>query len=80
MTISDNEEFGFRPFQLLVLSLAGCSGGVMRNILEKMRMPAENFTIEVKEVHRNAEIANGVEKVHLHFIIEVHAIDESKMD
>ncbi len=80
LTISGNEEYGFRPYQLLVSSVAVCSGGVLRNILEKMRMPADNVTIEVKEVRRNAEIANRVEKIHLHFIIEGQNIDESKMD
>lgn len=80
LTISGNEDYGFRPYQLLVSSLAVCSGGVLRNILEKMRMPAENVTIEVKEVSRNPEIANRVEKIHLHFIIEGQNIDESKMD
>ena len=80
LTISGNEAYGFRPYQLLVSSLAVCSGGVMRNILDKMRMPADNITIEVKEVSRNAEIANRVEKVHLHFVIEGQDIDASKMD
>ena len=80
LTISGNEDYGFRPYQLLVSSVAVCSGGVLRNILEKMRMPAENVTIEVKEVNRNPEIANRVEKIHLHFIIEGQNIDESKMD
>ncbi|QFF98060.1 OsmC family peroxiredoxin [Psychrobacillus glaciei] len=80
LTISGNDEYGFRPYQLLVSSLAVCSGGVMRNILEKMRMPAENITIEVKEVNRNAEIANRVEKIHLHFIIEGPEINPSRMD
>ncbi|MFJ7933246.1 OsmC family protein [Sporosarcina sp. NPDC096371] len=80
LTISGNEEYGFRPYQLLVSSVAVCSGGVLRNILEKMRMPADNITIEVKEVRRNAEIANRVEKIHLHFIIEGQKIDEPKME
>ena len=80
LTISGNEDYGFRPYQLLVSSVAVCSGGVLRNILEKMRMPAENVTIEVKEVHRNPEMANRVEKIHLHFIIEGQLIDASKMD
>ncbi len=79
LTISGNEEYGFRPYQLLVSSLAVCSGGVLRNILDRMRMPAENITIEVKEVVRNAEIANRVEKVHLHFIIEGARMDENKL-
>lgn len=80
LAISSNEAFGFRPYQLLVSSLAVCSGGVLRNILEKMRMPAKNITIEVKEVKRNAEIADRIEKIHLHFIIEGQDIDDSKMD
>ncbi|MBO0589439.1 OsmC family protein [Sporosarcina sp. E16_8] len=80
LTISGNENYGFRPYQLLVSSVAVCSGGVLRNILEKMRMPADNVTIEVIEVKRNAEIANRVEKIHLHFIIQGQNIDESKMD
>ncbi|KAA0966343.1 OsmC family protein [Sporosarcina sp. ANT_H38] len=80
LTVSGNEEYGFRPYQLLVSSVAVCSGGVLRNILEKMRMPADNISIEVKEVRRNAEIANRVEKIHLHFIIEGQKIDESKIE
>ena len=80
LTISGNEDYGFRPYQLLVSSVAVCSGGVLRNILEKMRMPADNITIEVKEVSRNAEIANRVEKIHLHFILEGQHLDESKME
>lgn len=70
LTISSNEEHGFRPYQLLVSSIAVCSGGVLRNILEKMRMPAASITIEVKEIKRNAKEANKVEKIHLHFILE----------
>lgn len=80
LVISGNEEYGYRPYQLLVSSLAVCSGGVMRSILEKMRMPAKDITIEVKEVNRNAEIANRVEKIHLHFIIEGQEINESRME
>ncbi|WP_342512490.1 OsmC family protein [Sporosarcina sp. FSL K6-1522] len=80
LTISGNEEYGFRPYQLLVSSVAVCSGGVLRKILEKMRMPADNITIEVKEVLRNEEIANRLEKIHLHFIIEGPNVKESKME
>ncbi len=51
----------------------------MQNILEKMRVPTENITIEVVEVHRNAEIAHRVEGGKFHFIIEGPSIDGSKM-
>lgn len=79
LEISGQDEYGFRPYQLLVSSIAACSGGSLRNVLEKMRMPATNLTIEVKEVIRNAEEANRLEKVHLHFIIEGD-INEKKME
>ena len=46
LTISGNDEYGFRPYQLLISSIAVCSGGVLRNILDKMRMPAEHISIK----------------------------------
>lgn len=78
LQISSNEEHGFRPYQLLVSSLAICSGGVMRKVFDKMRMSFEDIQIEVKEVVRNDEKAGRVEKVHLHFII-TGDIKEEKM-
>ncbi|ANU23971.1 OsmC family protein [Planococcus donghaensis] len=76
LQISSNEEYGFRPYQLLVSSLAICSGGVMRKVFDKMRMSFEDIQIEVKEVVRNDEVAGRVEKVHLHFIITGDIKDE----
>lgn len=76
--VSGNEEYGFRPFQLLITSIAVCSGGVMRKTLEKMRMPAEDIQIEVKEVVRIEEDASRVAKVHLHFILKGD-IQDSRM-
>ena len=70
---------GFRPYQLLVSSIAVCSGGVMRNVLERMRMPATDIRIDVKEIVRNPDEANKVEKIHLHFILEGTEINEEKM-
>lgn len=80
LQISGNDEFGFRPYQLLISSIAVCSGGVMRKIFERKRIPADTITIDVKEVYRNEEKANRVEKIHLHFIIEGIELDNEKMD
>lgn len=80
INISSKDDYGYRPYQLLVSSLAVCSGGVLKNVLEKMRIPSTNISIEVKEIVRNAEEANKVEKVHLHFIIEGEIIDDKKME
>lgn len=79
INISGNDEYGFRPYQLLVSSIAVCSGGVLRSILEKMRTPASAISIDVKEVKRNAEEANRIEKIHLHFIIEGEKLSDNKM-
>ncbi|MGO1060873.1 OsmC family protein [Planococcus sp. FY231025] len=78
LNVSTNEEFGFRPYQLLVASIAVCSGGIIRKILEKKRMPAEDIQVEVKEIVRIDEEAGRVAKVHLHFIIRGD-VDPSKM-
>lgn len=77
--VSSNEEFGFRPYQLLVSSIAVCSGGVMKKVLEKMRMPAEDIQIEVKELVRIDEDAGRLAKLHLHFTLKGD-IQEAKME
>lgn len=79
LDISGKDEYGFRPYQLLVSSIAVCSGGVLRNILEKMRMPSSHISINVKEVKRNADEENRIEKIRLHFEIEGEKIVENKM-
>ena len=80
LQISSKDEYGFRPYQLLVSSIAVCSGGVLRKILERKRIPAKHIVIEVKEIVRNEEAANRVEKIHLHFLIEGEKIEKDQMD
>ncbi len=77
--VSGNEEYGFRPYQLLVSSIAVCSGGVLKSILEKMRMEVEDISVKT-EVERNAEEANRVEKIHLHFVLRVPNADLNKIE
>ncbi len=80
LTISGDETKGFRPYQLMVSSLVGCSGGVLRKVLEKMRMPVEEMEIDVLEVVRNPEEASRLEKVHIHFKLKGSNLDATKMD
>lgn len=77
--ISSNEEKGFRPYQLMVASIAACGGGVMRKVLDKMRMPADDIAVEVKEVVRSQDDASRLMKIHLHFTIIGSNITEEKM-
>lgn len=80
LTISGDETKGFRPYQLLVSSLVGCSGGVLRKVCEKMRMPVEEMEIDVLEVVRNPDEASRLEKVHIHFKLKGSNLDATKMD
>lgn len=77
--ISSDETQGFRPYQLMVASLAACSGGVMRKVLEKMRTPADDIAIEVIEVVRSQDDASKLEKIHFHFQIKGAKITDEKM-
>jgi putative redox protein len=77
--ISGDENYGFRPYQLLVSSVAVCSGGVLRKVLEKMRIPYDDIKVSAN-VERNEKEANRVEKIHLHFVIKGENIPEEKME
>ncbi|WP_449538861.1 OsmC family protein [Ferdinandcohnia sp. Marseille-Q9671] len=78
LDVAGNESHGFRPYQLLVSSIAVCSGGTLRIILEKKRMKVEDIAIKT-EVVRNEAKANRVEKIHLHYVIKGSHLDESKI-
>ncbi|MDQ0208078.1 OsmC family protein [Alkalicoccobacillus murimartini] len=68
LDVSGNEEYEFRPYQLLVSSIAVCSGGVLRKVLQKKRIAYSDITI-VAEVTRNEAGVNEVTDVALHFTI-----------
>jgi putative redox protein len=76
--IAGDEAYGFRPYQLLVSSIAVCSGGVLRKVLEKKRLHVEDMTIRA-DVTRNENEANRIEKIHLHFIIKGENLNQEKV-
>lgn len=78
LNISGNEAEGFRPFQLIVSGLVGCSALVFRRILEKQRLSFEEFIIETDLVRNEAE-ANKIEKISLTFKIKGENLDEKKL-
>ncbi|WVE37254.1 OsmC family protein, partial [Priestia megaterium] len=54
--------------QLMTSSIAVCSGGVLRKILEKKRISFSDLRIQA-DVTRNDEKAGRIEKIHLHYTI-----------
>lgn len=78
LDISGNEEDGFRPFTLMVASIAGCSSSVFRKILEKQRIEIEDLQVGA-EVVRNPQEANRIEKITLRFTVKGHHLDKEKL-
>lgn len=79
LDIAGDDEYGFRPYQLLVSSVAVCSGGVLRKVLEKMRMEIEDIHIQA-DAERVEEEANRVSKIIVHFRISGSNLDEKKIE
>lgn len=78
LNVSGDEEHGFRPFQLMVSSIVGCSSGVFRKILEKQRVTIEDLQVQVK-VERNPDEANRIEKMKINYIIKGKHLDQDKL-
>ncbi|MFC3039216.1 OsmC family protein [Virgibacillus xinjiangensis] len=78
LCVSGNEEHGYRPFQLMVASIAGCSGSVLRKILEKQRADIEDIQI-VADTIRNPADANRIEEISLNFTVKGRDLDPAKM-
>ncbi|MFT4413870.1 OsmC family protein [Fredinandcohnia humi] len=78
LNVAGDEKHGFRPYQLMVSSIAVCSGGTLRKILEKKRMHVEDITIKT-EVERNENEANRIEKIFIHYLIKGNELAEHKI-
>lgn len=78
LAISGDEAYGFRPFQLMAASIAGCSAGVLRKVLEKMRLSVSDIHVSV-DVARNEAEANRIEKIHLHFVVTGEQLKQEKV-
>jgi len=62
LSISPNEENGYRPYELFISSLIGCSGTLLRNILMKKRFAYERIEMEAAATRGPAH-ANRIESI-----------------
>lgn len=67
--VSPDPSFGYKPIELLVSSLVGCSGGIFKKVLDKKRLPVDNIKVKAN-VERNKEEANKITKIDLIFVVE----------
>ncbi|RHW41562.1 OsmC family peroxiredoxin [Neobacillus notoginsengisoli] len=79
LDVSGNEEVGFRPYQLMAASVAVCSGGVLRKILEKKRLEVRDIEIQTN-VDRNENQVNKIETIHIHFVITGNNLNETQIE
>lgn len=78
LTISGDEASGIRPFQLLISSIAGCSGLVFKKIIDKQRMDIADLTITA-DVTRDEADANKIIQIRLLFKVTGKDLNEKKL-
>jgi putative redox protein len=76
--VAGDEAYGYRPYQLMVASIAVCSGGVLRKILTKKRIHIEDMKISTS-VERNKAKADRIEKIHIHYRIKGENLNHEKI-
>lgn len=79
LSISGNEDFGYRPFQLMVASIVGCSASVFSKILKKQRTEIADLTITA-DVERNPKEANRIDSISLHYCIKGYNLNKDKLN
>ncbi|WP_433744670.1 OsmC family protein [Falsibacillus pallidus] len=68
LQVSPDAEKGYRPLETFVSSMAGCSGHVLKKILDKKRLEYKDITIEAA-AERDADRANRISSLELTFTI-----------
>ncbi|MCM3125135.1 MULTISPECIES: OsmC family protein [Bacillaceae] len=77
LPISPNAEMGYRPMELFVSSLTGCSTSVLANILDKKRIDYKRIDVNVSAV-RNPEEANRIERLTFDVAVQTDTLDKAK--
>ncbi|WP_226643620.1 OsmC family protein [Mesobacillus subterraneus] len=77
LPISPNTEMGYRPMELFVSSLTGCSTSVLANILEKKRIDYKRMDVIVSAI-RNTEEANRIEQLTFNVAVQTDTEDKEK--
>lgn len=72
------EESGFKPTELLLYSVAGCTGIDVVRILEKQRQKLSSLEIEIK-AHQRDEYPKPFHTVEVKYIAKGTDLDEKKL-
>jgi putative redox protein len=73
------ENTGFRPMELIVIGLAGCTGMDTISILKKKGQDVTNFEVQVK-AERSDEYPKVFTHIFLEYIVEGHNINPAAVE
>lgn len=76
LPVSPNSELGYRPLELFVSSLTGCSTSLLANVLTKKRIDYKRIDVNVSVI-RNPEEANRIEQLTFHVCVQTDQSDKS---
>ncbi len=72
------QNLGFRPMQLMLAGIGGCSGIDVISILKKQRQPLEDIRIRVRGDREPNKTPSLFEKIHIVFTLK-GKLDENKV-
>ena len=58
---------GFRPMEMLLIGLGGCSGIDMVNVLSKQKEPLDDLKINIKATRKDQEMPPIFDVINIHF-------------
>lgn len=79
LDISGNEDDGFRPIELMVASVAGCSASVFKKVLDKKRIMIEDLSLSA-EVERVPDEANKISAIQLLFTVKGNNLPKEQLE
>lgn len=69
---------GVRPMEMLLLGMGGCASFDVVSILEKMKQNISSCEVEIEAERAKVE-PKVFTKIHMHFVIKGHLVDEKKV-
>jgi len=76
--VGGNNE-GVRPYHLVAVALAGCTGMDVLSILRKKRQHVTAFNIDI-QAEQSDDFPRVFRKIHVHYVITGHDIDPAAVE
>jgi len=67
---SGGKDTGYRPMEMLLVAIGGCSSIDVIDILKKQREPLENLHVEINGEREPDKVPSLFEEIDLHFTLE----------